>query len=1483
MAHRLSKEELDEQFEQFLKESLSDDSFESSKKSTVLENLGKPKIKKITKKIPSPWWAAEDDSDDGVVEPKPSSASLSRTLDKCIELEKHYKLKRETCLDLQDDSFTSDSPEGSDDVLVPNKSFLKSKGASQPIEEEEEEENIGETPQSTQEHVSASIDRDSLEVDESVVASGPNQTIHAMGLDTLEEQQEKEQFFAKLEKGASSTIDYSRLNKELDSTDSTQLTALTCNNDNAKARENENKDESKDFSENYSEDFEEDGEANSPSVKKEEEEDSVDNTCLKHQVEEQPGMLAKVMLLDSLDSTMDTQKLCQQAEEASGTCTPQGTNEVMGTGVSNAYTNSDVEALHMAYSHIQQTMEDTDEQRSYLKAAGHTNTTLEDSPNSNDKSLKKISTAESDISTVDELMRRIREESEEKPVSQIMQPDYRFQYKEDIEPAKVVPQDFIQEKQKLEYLHEWGSEKPQARSTFSTSDTELHLKIKSDVMAHNSSGIKEQFKTSNGQNHPAYPIMQQDEKDSQAAVYLHQNGDNILGTLKSKKPNKDKSPVSLLKKSQNSHYSYVKSSGYGKTSTSLKHSNLTGKIHSHMFQMESNGKSPPDGKQKGSLSSTKTIRFAENKSTIPKANRTDNTSLEYQGSTPQREFDNLKISTYQKNNSSILTGMSGIFLENDSSHSNKISEVDLSMLLRLQNIEQKLSSEHVHAKIIGEDYSKKEEEFLQKFEEIKAKYEQDLNQLRQENYILETKLHAMDLKSKHKIHLIADMKDSAADDKTQQIRKEIEEQETLLQGYQQENERLYQQVKDLQAKNKQSEEQMFQENQSLKANLLSLREQLNKVTVYCKHGHQESENPHNQSFTELMAELRTLQKKETSLLDEISRCKQDRQALELDLMQMRKERDIWKAQLSHATGDKSYEMKIMEESHKEELNRLNKKLQWFAENQELLDKDAGRLRDAYAQIDLLKTQVEKLSHEAGSQSMQQKNRLKDRAADAKRIQDLERQVKEMEGILKRRHPNSIPALIYAAAAVPETEDNSSAKSNTIAFLERRIQKLDRDLESKDEEAKKSLRSMEQQFQKVKIQYEIRINELEGMLTQRHTKEPHKQENITKVKALEQELCIFKEAHQTTITNLQKEIATLKEKNAFLEHKGRMKEGNLTLINKQAEEPANQDRLTRLNQELIAKSMEAQELSKTVERLQRERMLMLSVKNPSDESDSKKKYSNKPQTVILPPARKSTTDTVNFPGTLDEKLYQPGTFADFHISDVQLENNRLKAEVQRLSLKISEEKERFQSSLSQAEYTIQRLKEEATEQTAALKLSHQREIEKIICQHAVEHSSSKVAELSSQISTQEILIKHLQNQVNELQKDKESLAVVRIREETLQNELSKLLEELKVAKECHSPEMKHFLVLERKIKHMEIRHSQREQELRQIIQQTRDVAVTEQSQEVEKWKKLAQQKNLELEKFRMELDSILDVLRVLQRQGVVIPASESTAAGICWKA
>lgn len=95
----------------------------------------------------------------------------------------------------------------------------------------------------------------------------------------------------------------------------------------------------------------------------------------------------------------------------------------------------------------------------------------------------------------------------------------------------------------------------------------------------------------------------------------------------------------------------------------------------------------------------------------------------------------------------------------------------------------------------------------------------------------------------------------------------------------------------------------------------------------------------------------------------------------------------------HLTGDKGFELKMLQEKHREEVAEMKKRLQWYAENQELLDKDASRLRAATAETQRLTEQVEKLKMEVSRKANEQQRKAKERAGEAKRIQDLERQVR----------------------------------------------------------------------------------------------------------------------------------------------------------------------------------------------------------------------------------------------------------------------------------------------------------------------------------------------------------------------------------------------------------------------------------------------------------------------------------------------------------
>uniref|UniRef100_W5NIL3 Centrosomal protein of 162 kDa n=1 Tax=Lepisosteus oculatus TaxID=7918 RepID=W5NIL3_LEPOC len=808
---------------------------------------------------------------------------------------------------------------------------------------------------------------------------------------------------------------------------------------------------------------------------------------------------------------------------------------------------------------------------------------------------------------------------------------------------------------------------------------------------------------------------------------------------------------------------------------------------------------------------------------------------------------------------------------------------EISLLKHAEEAQERWSSEHVLVEELKAQLIQKEKELKNQEEELKFAHSKEVFNLKQENYILQTKVAAVK-QSKHNLFIL-NATDPVTEDKLKLIEKELKEQEILIQGYHQENEKLYRQVKELQNQNKLNEDKMFKENQRLMTELASTKEQITRNNLQ-KVPDNGSEQSRDHSFTELLTQLRAAQGGEARLMEEVRRLKQDKQSLELDLEVMKKERDLAKAQAVYVSGDKTFEMKVMGEKYNQEIADLKKRLQWYAENQELLDKDTMRLQAATSEIEKLKEQVEKLKAEVGNRNIQQQRKMKERVGDAKRIQDLERQVKEMEEIIRRRHPNSLPALIYAAASAGE--GGAAAKPETVTFLEKRVQRLEAELQGKDEEAKRSLRAMEQQYHKIKIQYEQRISELEQLLS--HKLIPEREESdqwAAEAGALGEELKQLREAYQAKEDALQREIETLQ--NQLLPTKQKVAEN----CRKSPQRPEKQVegtykiKLDKLNQEVAAKNKTIQELSRTVEKLQKERRSLLSRQTGDGKVCPSKLHSsqmNKNKSV--PRADRNSTGAVEgFPATWDEKDYQPHAFAGSHISEVLQDNERLEREVERLALDMDQQRVKLQAAVAQAECEARRTQEETAEYVSSLKAEHQKELEHLVTHHALEHSSSKVAELSNKVSTQEIMIRHLRDQVSELQKTKEALAVLHVREETLQTQMAKLLEELREAKEAHTPELKHFSALERKIKNMEIRHLQREQELQQIIEQTRRIVHEEQQQEVSKWKRLAQQKTGELEAFRVELDSILDVLRELQRQGVVIPAPHTAAqrvTGLDWR-
>lgn len=170
-------------------------------------------------------------------------------------------------------------------------------------------------------------------------------------------------------------------------------------------------------------------------------------------------------------------------------------------------------------------------------------------------------------------------------------------------------------------------------------------------------------------------------------------------------------------------------------------------------------------------------------------------------------------------------------------------------------------------------------------------------------------------------------------------------------------------------------------------------------------------------------------------------------------------------------------------------------------------------------------------------------------------------------------------------------------------------------------------------------------------------------------------------------NLQAEIDSLRSHVAQLERLKNPRDDNTDLqsLEYQVEQARAKAQLVRLNQEMIAKNREIKDLTKTVEKLQKERRRMLSGTNSGRRLDKKGML----EKDTVSPEKKVPRNPGFFPDNLKDKIYQPNVFADVHISEVQQENAHLKEELEKLKLELSGERISSQAALTNAEELMRR--------------------------------------------------------------------------------------------------------------------------------------------------------------------------------------------------
>ncbi|EDO46717.1 predicted protein, partial [Nematostella vectensis] len=522
------------------------------------------------------------------------------------------------------------------------------------------------------------------------------------------------------------------------------------------------------------------------------------------------------------------------------------------------------------------------------------------------------------------------------------------------------------------------------------------------------------------------------------------------------------------------------------------------------------------------------------------------------------------------------------------------------------------------------DIAVRERDWSRAEERMRQDYEQQLSDLKQEVFSLTARLREEEQNADNRKRVAAGGKlKSVSEEEQKRLEREIREQEELLKGYQQENERLYRDLKQQQASSKATEGRMFSENQKLGTSMTQVRipphncPTATEVANLKERLDQRTTAPPSRvpvpgsallgsdRITQLQSQLSSIKERETKLRAEVDELRLVNTRLETRVRAADRERDTAVQRAEQALGATSQEREDLKLRYEDEIDRLNRKLKWYAENQQLLDHDAAALKEKDKELKELRETVSRLRAQQGSAATERRQRSAERSSDAKRIQDLQRQVKEMEEIIKRRYPNSLPALIFAAASAPGSAQPSMPETSPVkqspsyVFLENRVKKLEKELEENDDEANKRIRAIEQKYNAMRFDYDERVKSLEQELAAAnervklsvHPRKAHAQ-------ALEQEFAAAQAGDRRRIAELESEVGVLQDALAQAsslkahQDKGKRKTSEPERPTSQLNKQLDGAKIEALQKQLSEKNREMLDLQQTCERLRTEKLALV---------------------------------------------------------------------------------------------------------------------------------------------------------------------------------------------------------------------------------------------------------------------------------------------------
>ena len=340
--------------------------------------------------------------------------------------------------------------------------------------------------------------------------------------------------------------------------------------------------------------------------------------------------------------------------------------------------------------------------------------------------------------------------------------------------------------------------------------------------------------------------------------------------------------------------------------------------------------------------------------------------------------------------------------------------------------------------------------------------------------------------------------DGPSEEELRKLEKDLESQEMLLQGLNKENQKMAEEAKQAKLEHEETQRRMFEEHERLNKvinNLtqqlqlgdtarstheraMELEKQLNKDAEIGKLKDDIEENAHRwrNKEEEFKLQIEILRKEKKDLVDE-----------------MKKRAETMDRSETAATQQLQRTMATEKRRYEESLSVLKKRLAWYAENQDMIDKNDELVKNQQNQITTLKkrlVQLEEVARVVARRGMPGTPKLKKgtdelddsfvedgestskhltgkvgmipsqrHPEDIKTIKQLKDKLVELSDAFKKRNPNSVAALIQASGPPEELVNERDTLKKTVTILKESMEK-------QKDEYEKRLRRFRQDHERI---------------------------------------------------------------------------------------------------------------------------------------------------------------------------------------------------------------------------------------------------------------------------------------------------------------------------------------------------------------------------------------------------------------------------------